>query len=219
MPDVFTPKENSKLASQKNIASLAYSVLGTTKTKNVHPFSSYCELPKDISFQSQSHDEVVLLFTRRHFITNLGWILTTLLLILFPAFFGFIIQAFDQARIPLPPQFIVLSILFYFLVVFGYAFMNFLTWFYNVLIVTQKEIVDIDYSHLVYHNVAATNVNLVEDVNYTQAGFIRGIFNYGDVYVQTAGGKENIEALAIPKPARVSKIILNLIGHGGLPNV
>jgi hypothetical protein len=55
---------------------------------------------------------------------------------------------------------------------------------------------------------------LIEDVNYTQAGFIRGLFNFGDLFVQTAGGKENIEALAIPMPAKIARLVLDFIGKG-----
>lgn len=216
MPDLFVSNPNTKSTekpAQQNSA--APSAVVRKKRGLMNPLSSLCEYPKGISFQSQAKDEAILLLARKHFVTNLGWIIAVIVLLLIPPLFGIIINLFDETFVTLPPQFVFLSILFYFCLVFTYAFSNFITWFYNILLITQKEIVDIDYSHLIYHDVAATNVNLVEDVNYIQGGFFRGIFNFGDVFVQTAGGKENIEAFAIPRPAMVAKIILNLIGHSG----
>lgn len=216
MPDVFVPTTPPASSPSVPVApSTPQKPLKLKKTFGImNPFVSFYENPLGISFQSQAPDEVILLFLRKHFITNVPWIFVSVLLILLPAFFGVIISFFNQEIVTLPSQFILLSILFYYLVVFGYAFSNFITWYYNVLLVTQKEIVDIDYSHLVYHDVAATKVNLVEDVNYIQGGFLRGIFNFGDVFIQTAGGKENIEGHAVPKPATAARIILNLIGRG-----
>ena len=47
----------------------------------------------------------------------------------------------------------------------------------------------------------------IEDVTYKQSGFIRSLFNYGDVHVQTAGEEENIEYDRVPRPAKVAEII------------
>jgi len=73
---------------------------------------------------------------------------------------------------------------------------------------------DLDFSNLVYHDVTETKLNLVEDVRYTQSGFIRSFFNFGDLFVQTAAEKENIEGLAVPNPGRGVRIIGDLIGKG-----
>ena len=158
--------------------------------------------------------ETVKLFVRRHVITNLPWIVTTIVLLLIPVLIQILLTLTATPLPPLPNNFITIFLLFYYLITFTYAFISFLDWFYNIIIITNTEIIDIDYADVIYHDVAATNVNLVEDVNYTQVGFIRGLFNFGDVFVQTAGGKENIEALAIPQPARIARIILDFIGKG-----
>lgn len=210
MPDVFVSenKETPKTQPAKHASRQIHAM-------PVGLFSTFCENPLGVRFESQRDNERILLFLRRHIVANIPWILVTILLLIAPLILNILFSFTTIVVFDLPPPFITIFVLFYYLIVFGYAFVNFITWFYNILIVTQIEIVDIDFSHLVYHDVAATNVNLVEDVNYTQTGFIRSFFNYGDVYVQTAGGKENIEALGIPKPAKVARIILDLIGKGG----
>ena len=91
-------------------------------------------------------------------------------------------------------------------------FTNFLRWFYDVFIVTTKQIVDVDYSNIVVHDMAVTSINQVQDVKYSQTGFIATFFNFGNISVQTAGTIENFEELAIPKPKEAAQIIGNIIG-------
>lgn len=209
MPDLFVSESKDRQANPKKDSQ--GEILGG---KSIGLFTSYCENPIDISFQSQKEDTDVLVFLRAHWITKLSWIIATAILAIFPIAISIITQTAGIVFISIPKNYNLILMLFYYLFVFGYAFSNFLTWFYNVMIVTNKEIIDLDYSNLVYHDVSATNVNLVEDVNYTVTGFIRTFFNYGNLFVQTAGGKENIEAVSVPKPSKVARIILNLIGRG-----
>lgn len=214
MPDIFInqkekPTQKKAATHTKRIEAFATNA----ETQPLSPFSSYCENPEGVWFQTEDPNERVLLFLKKHFITNVPWIATTFFLLFLPLL---ITVAFRLAQSPftLPDQFLTVFSLFYYLLVFAYAFVNFITWFYNILLVTEKRIVDIDFSDIVYHDVAETKLSLVEDVNYTQTGFIRTFFNYGDVFIQTAGGKENIEALAVPKPGKAVRIIGDLIGKG-----
>lgn len=187
---------------------------GTKKDEEyVHMLSDFCTNPLGVSFVEQEPDEKILLFLRRHFSTNAPWLFITLILLLIPVFafiFGFELQILESFN--LPGGFIFIFTILYYLVVFSYAFVNFITWFYSVFLVTQKRIVDIDYSNIVIHNVAFTKLSHVQDVNYTQSGFIRSLFNYGDVFAQTAGTETNFEALSVPQPRRATQIIADLIG-------
>lgn len=186
-----------------------------TKPQSMHLFASFFEKPSNVTFQTQEKDEDVLLFLRKHFITNVPWIMTTLLLLVLPAFLSFLISIGNVSLSFIPTRFMFVFGLFYYLVIFSYVFASFITWFYNVFIVTQKRVIDIDYSHLVYHNIAVTKIGLIEDVNYTQSGFIRSLFNYGDLFLATASEVLNFEALAIPKPRDAVRIIGEIIGGKG----
>ncbi|KXK09807.1 MAG: hypothetical protein UZ22_OP11002000971 [Microgenomates bacterium OLB23] len=53
----------------------------------------------------------------------------------------------------------------------------------------------------------ATTLEEVSDVGSNVNGFIRSLFNYGDVHVQTAGPTQDIDFLAVPEPADVVSII------------
>lgn len=205
MPDVFVSKSKSEEVPPIHATQ-------PESSHGVNLFTTFCENPKDARFHSQDEDETLLLFLRAHFITNLSWIITTIALILLPVFLPWFLSVIT---VSLSSGQITIITIFYYLAVFTYAFINFITWYYNIGLITQKRAIDIDFSHLVYHDVAETKLSLVEDVNYTQSGFIRTFFNYGDLFIQTAGGKENIEFLAVPMPGKATKIVADLIGKGG----
>lgn len=197
MPDVFVSSRS----------------FDTPSESTTHLFSSLCLSPTDVSFHTQETEERVLLFLRRHFITNLAWIAITALLSLLPLAVPLLLVALPF--LSLSSALILVLLSFYYAVLFTFAFVYFITWYYNLGIVTTLRVVDIDFSDVVFHDVAQTKLVLIDDVNYTQVGFIRTLFNYGDVFVQTAGGKENIELLAVPNPARAVEVLANLIGKGG----
>ena len=197
MPDIFVANKEGKKTFRKI-------ELPRNQVKN----------PKEIFFANKKENEKIILFLRGHIITNFPWIIISSFLIIFP-FLLFLIFNFVENPFPfISGAFIVIFTLLYYLAVFAYAFINFMKWFYNILIITTLVVVDIDYSDLVYHDVAITNLNLVEDVNYTKTGFFRSFFDYGDLFVQTAGGKENLEALGISNPAHAAHIIASSIGKG-----
>lgn len=227
MPDIFVPEEDGKEKAPQGKTTLQQDVVEKRADEmlakhmpQIHPvgfLSSFIEHPGGISFQDQENGEVVLLFLRRHFITNLSWIIPSLLLLLAPALVALFFALFGQELFEpfsFPPQYIFIFLLFYYLVIFGFIFVSFISWFYNVGLVTKRRIVDIDYSDVVYRNVAMTRLMLIEDVNYTQTGFIRSLFNYGDVRVQTAGNNPNFEFMAVPQPAKATHIIEDLLGGG-----
>lgn len=176
--------------------------------------SSFCQNPKGVTFQTQKPHESIILFLRSHFITNVSWIMVSLILITLPIIILTFLPTFgiNFLSSPSATRFATVYTLFYYLMVFSYVFISFLHWFYNVFIVTTERVVDIDYSDIVVHNIAVTNLSHIEDVNYTQSGFIPTFFNYGDLFVQTAGTERNFEALSIPKPAEATDIIGDLIG-------
>ncbi len=210
MPDLFVSQNNKdESAAPEPVTSDP-----TPKIQHhPHMFSSYCENPNYLSFQSQESDEKILLFLRRHFITNLPWIFITFLLLFAPFALNFIIVQTNTPISFLPIRFVTFLLLFYYLLVLTYALVSYFTWFFNISLITQKRVIDIDFSELVYKNVAATKLDLIQDASYSQIGVIRSIFDYGDVMVQTAGALDNFDFKAVPKPEKVIQIVESLIGR------
>lgn len=208
MPDIFIPNNKVEEVKKEERRDLSEVI-----PSHARHFASFYEKPLGICFKNQEEDEKILLFLRRHFITNISWIFLSTIFLLLPIiiFFLNLIPMFPFLS-SLPGQFIFAITFFYYLIIFNYILVNFITWFFESSLVTQKRIVDIDFSDLVYHDVAVTKLNLVEDVNYTQTGFLRTFFNYGDTFVQTAGEQNHFDFLAIPDPGKAVNIIQDLIG-------
>lgn len=183
---------------------------------HMNTLSSFCQNPTDVHFQTQKPHETIILFLRSHFITNISWIIFTVILICLPLTITLFLSLFKLGFLSslIAARFTVIYVLFYYLMVFSYVFISFLHWFYNVFIVTSQRVVDIDYSDIVVHNIAITSLSHVQDVNYTQSGFIPTFFNYGNLFVQTAGDERNFEAFSIPKPREATHIIGDLTGKG-----
>lgn len=189
--------------------------VSTKKENHIHALSSFCQNPLGFSFQNQEKDEKILLFLRRHPITNISWLIPSLLLLLLPlilSLFAPFLERFFLSPILLPRNYLTVLLIFYYLFVFNYMFISFISWFYNIGIVTQKRVIDIDYSDIVHRYISFTKLSLIEDVTYRQTGFIRSLFNYGDVFVQTAGTHPNFEFLSVPQPSYATHIIQELIG-------
>lgn len=187
-------------------------VLRTPKYTNMHIFTSYCELPKNVRFENQEDGEKILLFLRKSFMTNFSWLFFTSLLIFFPiavALFGMSIVS------QFPWRIVLIASLFYCLLATSYIFASFITWYFNITLVTDRRIVDIDFQDLVYKDVAETKLTLVQDVKYTETGALRTLFDFGDVLIQTAGTIDNFDLLAMPRPERIVNTIEDLIGRGG----
>ncbi|OGK55304.1 hypothetical protein A3B56_01970 [Candidatus Roizmanbacteria bacterium RIFCSPLOWO2_01_FULL_45_11] len=173
---------------------------------------SYMQWPRHIHFATQTPDETIILFIRQHPITQIPWILITAMLVAAPVFLVPVARsmAAPYAAIPLP--YIIVSIVFWYLITYAYAFISFLLWYYNINIVTNKRIIDIDFIYLLVQEVTATRIAQVEDVTYRRVGSFATLFDYGNVFVQTAGAEVKIECIAVPQPRQISKIIIDLLG-------
>lgn len=183
----------------------------TKKHHTPTPFTAYCPYPERLIFKDQEEDEEILLLIRHHFITNLGWIFEVIFFSLLPPLvLPFLSSLFPDLAISDFSKNIF--ILFYYLICFGFVLINFSVWYFNLALITNKRIIDIDITGILFKNVAETRLALVQDVSYTQSGAIRSFFNYGDILVQTAGTLPNFEFNKAPHPAKIIKTIGEIIG-------
>jgi len=112
----------------------------------------------------------------------------------------------------------ILSVIWYSALLF-YVIQNFVLWFYNVYIVTNERLVDVDFFGLMYKNINVTQIEKLQDVNYSQRGIFSSFFNYGDVVVQTSSEQRSDDRSersaftfnAVANPDLVVKIISELM--------
>ena len=162
-------------------------------------------------FETQSADEEVIVFSRAHFFTNVWWIVLVIILLLIPSalkLVEFKDNPFDLA-LSAGSQFILT--LAWYLFVISFAFQRFLLWFFNIYIITNKRVVDIDFYHLFYKEISSTTISHVQDVTHRRGGVAQLLFDYGDLFIQTAGTTPNFEFHAIPKPGLVQKKLIALL--------
>lgn len=170
-----------------------------------NPLATFCYRPDNVNFETQESGEKVVLFLRPHIVTNIPWVILAVLLFLAPAVLGnFPLLSF------LPFQFQTVVVLGWYLVTAAFILENFLTWFFNVYIVTDERIIDIDFYNLIYREVSETKIDKIQDVTYKMGGVVRAVFNYGDVFIQTAGTVPNFEFMAVPRPEEVVKVLQSL---------
>ena len=172
-----------------------------TYHKLLHAYSVH----PNVRFESQHNDEEILLMVRAHPITFVPWIATALGLFIVPIFLNVLLVNFMTFRQ------ILFFDLFWYSFIFSYVLVHILGWLFNVGIVTNQRVVDIDYSAILHKEVTGTSIEDITDVTAKTTGFIYSLFSFGNVFVQTAGKNQNIEFLRVPDPAEVTSIINRLM--------
>ena len=172
-------------------------------------FSAYIENPLNCRFEGQDPDEKILLLLRAHPITNLKWIFPAVLFFFAPFSLPIALSFFNLELSTLPLTFGVLFLVVNYLLVLIIAFEGFLYWYFNVYIVTNKNIVDVDFHSILFKNIDVAPLRNIEDTSSSMGGILSSVFHYGDVFIQTAGATKNIDLLSVPKPHRVADFILD----------
>lgn len=165
---------------------------------------SFCLHPS-LRFETQAGDETVILVLRAHPITQIPWIITALIILILPFFFNiFLINN-------LPFQQTLFINFFWYSFLFSYIFLNLLNYLFNVGIITNQRIIDVDFHQILYKEFTASSISKIEDVTVKSGGFTASFFNYGNLFVQTAGTEANIEFINIPSPTEAAQIINHLM--------
>lgn len=174
------------------------------RTKN--PLAAFAVLPKKVSFETQEMREKIVLLLRKHWVTNIPWILITTGMVLAPLFLTtFPLLAF------LPPRFQMIAVVMWYLVTLAYVLESFLSWYFNVYLVTDERLLDVDFYSLIYKRISETKIDRIQDVSYSQGGLAESVFNYGTVTIQTAGEIPEFEFASVPQPARITKLLNQLV--------
>ena len=194
MPDVFVSSKKEKKALYKDLP-----------MQERYPLASFLMCPSGVTFETRESEEKVILFLRRHLVTNIPWILTTIIMVLAPIFINSL-SILDS----IPSDFKFVFLLIWYLITTAYFLESFLTWFFNVYIVTDETIIDIYFYNLIYKEVSDANIDKIQDVTYKMGGVVRTLFNYGDVLIQTASEVPNFDFLAVPYPDKVVKVLQDL---------
>lgn len=172
-------------------------------------FSSYLERPINYRFEGQDPNEKILLLLRAHPITNLSWLIPAVLLFLWPFFIPKALQFFNLDLSTIPQSFEIIFLIINYLLVLTITFEGFLYWYFNVYIVTDKNVIDVDFHSILFKNIDVAPLRNIEDTSSSMGGILNSIFHYGNVFIQTAGATKNIDFISVPRPHYVADFILD----------
>lgn len=173
---------------------------------NGHFFSAYAAKPLNTSFDVQASSESIILLLRQHPITQVKWVLIAIILFFLPGLFSSIgLLSF------LPLRFQFAATVGWYLMTAGFILQSFIKWFYNVYIITDERIIDIDFHSMIFKDISAAKIDKIEDTTASTGGFVGSIFDYGTITIQTAAEKREFEFEDVPHPSQVSKLINEMI--------
>ncbi len=216
MPDIFLDKKQQKRRDEVTSEETPKINHHLGQTQHVpHKLgmlSTFVRHPMGVELAEQHENEHILLFIRRDFITQIPWIFSTLIFALIPFFIPWFLQFLNLSLDFIPPSILTILVIFYYLVILGFAFAYFITWFYDIGIVTEERAVDIDFYNISFVSVATARAQDLKDVRYAQRGFFESFFDYGNVTMVVEASGETLTFENAPRPSEIVSILSSLIG-------
>lgn len=160
---------------------------------------------------SRPNEEVIFLL-RRHWFVVIPVFIAFLIILALPFAVYFFLQMYhptilgDSARHAL----YVLVAGMFFLYAWLFLFQNFIDWYLDVWIVTSYRIINIEQHGLFGRTMSELMLYDVQDVTSEIKGIIPTLFDYGHVYIQTAGEQERFVFEEVEHPNHIAKRILEL---------
>ncbi|MBX4188347.1 MAG: PH domain-containing protein [Candidatus Doudnabacteria bacterium] len=164
-----------------------------------------------IIFPGQQSDERVCLIIRQHWLVLfmklfLWFIMLIVYFVLDYVSLTFLPQYLDRSFLPLID---LLKIGYLMFMALGLLIIITL-WYLNTHIITSKRVVDVEQKSLLTHTISELHLEQIQDVTAEVHGLFENIFNFGDVYVQTAGETQRFLFNKIPNPTKVTKLLIDL---------
>jgi len=159
-----------------------------------------------INFPGQESDEQIFIYIRRYPVAFLPAAVLTLLVtglgLAVIALLG-IGTLFSQSELIL-----IGSAFLLFMMLFG--LIEFIDFYFDLHIVTDRRLVDIDQHRLFNRTVSELLLDDIQDVKAKSKGILATFFDFGDVMIQTAGTQANFEFTDVHHPNEVAAIIIDL---------
>lgn len=197
MEKVVTKKKVAKKKTD-NLADKIYEIFGHTR----HPLASLLVNPHVFNFEEKAEGEKIIIVARPHWFTNVSWIISAVILFLAPSLLSFLppIEGFT-ARIK------IVGLMTWYLISFAFAFEKFLSWYFDVFIITDERVIDIDFNNLLDKKFSEAKISMIQDVTSRVSGVSQTLFNYGTVFIQTASEVPEITFEKVANPEKIIKAL------------
>ncbi|MCA9374850.1 hypothetical protein KC622_00805 [Candidatus Dojkabacteria bacterium] len=147
---------------------------------------AFCAFPQGVHFSGRNDDETIVLMVRRDIATLIPQAILVFVFLASPLVFTAVLRSLDFGDASVT-SLILSSSLIFILLAITVAVDTFLKWFYTVNIITDERVVDVDFSNVMYHSYNDAQLEKIEDVTHKVSGLLGALFDYGTVYIQTAG--------------------------------
>jgi len=169
--------------------------------------------PENTSYEGKDNDEVVIMLVRQSLVSVLRWIIISVIFFIIPFFLIPFLSALQYEGENVFNSIFILSFtLFWYIALFGYVFQEFLNWYFEVLLVTNKKIIDIDKGAT---NISETFLNNIQDVTSKMSTVMGQVLNIGSIHIQTAAEREEFEFHLVDNPSTVRDTISDLVAKKG----
>jgi hypothetical protein len=207
------PRTTSKksVATLKSLTALKKYLSQIKDAATPRPLSAFTAFPKSTRFDGQDADEHIVLLLRQHPAVFIPRAIIVLGMLLLPFFILPLLSAVDVKIGGGDALFAAGVIILWVMVTMSVVFITFFLWYFNVSIVTNERIVDIDFTQLFDHRVSECQLEKIEDVTHSSLGMWAVIFDYGTVYIQTAAEQREFDIINVPRPRDVQDTINDLL--------
>jgi len=96
------------------------------------------------------------------------------------------------------------------LLVWIYAFLIWIDYYFDTWIITSERIVDIEQKGLFTRQISELKYAKIQDVTTEVEGIFQTVLNYGDVHIQTAAEEERFFFRQVPDPYGIKSLIMSL---------
>lgn len=161
-------------------------------------------------FPSQKSQEKVFLLIRRHWFTYVGFLMMAIIISV--PILVLIVASINNPELYSGPlgNILLLALSLYLLIALAVMLYGFIDYYLDVYILTNERIVSIAQNGFFKRNISELHLHQIQDVSAKVEGVFPTFIHYGDIFIQTAGERENFIFKSIPNPYRVSKLIVDL---------
>lgn len=207
MPRRTTIKRNGP--RNKNPYSRKSFIAKISDSKNRREPATFSAFPREMGFSGQDVGEEIILVLRRQPITLFSNFMTAVIIVLVGVLgYVFLPEFVDIQNIELLTITIMLTAI---VISSSVIFDLFVKWFYEVSIITTQRVVNVTFDTVAFHHVAEAQLEKIEDVYHEAPGLWSTVFDYGDVYIQTASAQPEFKLAAVPRPRDVQDTIFDLL--------
>lgn len=167
--------------------------------------------PLKVTFATQNEGEEILIFLRRHWLTNIGWVVNAALYAVLPWLFVVILEFFSLSVYRfLGIKLVTAILLIYYAYLFGYMLRRLIQWYFNIYIVTDQRIMEFDFQNFSNQKINELALDNVENVEQNVDGLSASFFGYGNVSIFSEAARSEITFVEIPNPTFVRDKVSDL---------